>query len=930
MKSTIKTILTAAGLIAVLGFSCKITFADPPSTAATAPPGNAQFVDVLTAAVPAWVQPHRLLLYVNRDGEAPRLLPPSADGAAADLTTPDGVAAAYGLQAQWFGRILAITPSTMTVLNTDPSLPELPLGQLATAHPIPFLLASLTQAQFNMLSTTGLGMNDLTPDQQLLFRAILPNPFKVVSSDAVVPTSTQADLKLTGSALAAYQKRMATEQKDYADETLTVPQDDVLQQVRLHAYLNEQYIFNGDYGVQSHQSQNYSSGDRKLTIDETEQGSPAADAAGAQLTDLLVSQQPNIPKPCDLVWSRKELSANVSVVDVKTVQDLINSLKKATHLELYADPSYASEQLYLAGDTKYAQPAANIMQALALCVCGTWRQVGAAFVLTDDVVGYGTRQQLLRDVASAWSNRLQKASMDVGTRLASVDWMANLDPFPGDSTALPKDQLISICGKNTTGNVPWKDVPAGLEKALIQRLTDWADNDDGYSQRISDVKDSLKPDSSIEVVPDIEVALDLPHTGVMSLSEYRVNNIKTGDYMSAPGEKIALLGAKNGIICAPKSADEAKNTVDKMASLGLNTLYLSVFNNGRSYFDNSAIPPQSDAAAQVLPAALLEASSKGIAVYAVVDTFCWRKDGDAPRPEIWPSSFDEDLNVFGESSDKGAQRRIEQHAIGTDLPSDLEALAGVQVNQGWVSPLDPTVRQVLPTLTKSLAVVPGLAGIVFQDTAPPGYDSTQDRQNIDIGLGYNEANRLAFLRSRGVDPIDIGEANDISVWLPFEGWQGLGTSLLINGFGEAAGSPEATAWDTYRQNADLSLLKECFMAARNAKPKLPLFMRERALARTIDPWTDPTKVDQTDLGNGHPLSYINSDSTYTLYAGWQLLNSADSLAKWVNSYVRIYDHGKAAGIALDLETGAESTPVPELLDRLSDYLNPVTNSPSTH
>jgi hypothetical protein len=108
------------------------------------------------------------------------------------------VAAANSYVAVPFGRVLAIAPATATVLNTDPALVELPLGQLEAIHPLQFLLGSLTQAQFSLLATTGLGMADMTSDQQALFRAMIPALFQVVSSDYAPPVAQQPNVLKLG------------------------------------------------------------------------------------------------------------------------------------------------------------------------------------------------------------------------------------------------------------------------------------------------------------------------------------------------------------------------------------------------------------------------------------------------------------------------------------------------------------------------------------------------------------------------------------------------------------------------------------------------------------------------------------------------------------------------------------------------------------
>jgi hypothetical protein len=885
--------------------------------------------ELLTDAAQKWDAPHRLFIYVNSDfGREPKLLPATQfpPDSPPDMGAPEGIAAAYGLVPQWIGHLLAIAPATMTVLNTDPGLSELPLDQLESMHPIPPLLGSLTNEQFGLLATTGLGMADLTPDQQALFRALLPSPFEIVASSTEEPQLTMQEQAAPGG-FDKLQKQI----EEFRKEVITVPTDEVLANVKLHAFLDEAYVFDSDrgsYEFDTHGSKPYSSGEKKLTINDTFGGQqPIA----SDLSKLLVNDEPNQPKPGDINFRSKELNVTVSIRGVKTVEDVVQRIAKATRFELYADDSYAEDRIIIDGDPKATPNAVDLLQALALCVAGAWRQVGPAYVLTNDKAGFGARQQFLKDVVATWSNHLQEADADVSGRMHDLDWMHNLYPFVGDAIDIPRDQLLKICsdGEKTHGHVKWSDIPTPVQMALTQQMTeeissyDGLGNDPQYKSytdtaaAITDIQQSVKPDSAVDVQVNMQIALELPETGVMSFQEYRLDTSRTAGQLPVSADKIALSQKTRGVICTPKTTAEAIKIVDLLPGMGFNTLFLDAFHNGRAYFPNSAITPETDDAAGVLNAAITEGAAKGIAVYAVVDTLCWRKDGASLRPSIWTSQYDEDLNIFGEPANVGVERRSKDDVLNIQTKSMPIATAG----QSWVSPLDPSVRKALPTMAKDLAEMPGLAGLMFQDTAPPGYDGEADGLDTDLDLGFTVANRLAYLRAFHRDPIDMGGFGQASLWLPFEGWSGYPFQFQINGFESSFFSPETNPWSKFRSDGDLALLKDCYLAAFNSKPKLPLLMRERHDGMTFDPWKDASIVNQigSDAVQAQPFNYINDQSILTVPIASVMQTKPQSLTWWVNSVLGEFSN-KAGGAALDLEEQDSGESAVQLLKDLKPYM----------
>ena len=121
---------------------------------------------------------------------------------------------------------------------------------------------------------------------------------------------------------------------------------------------------------------------------------------------------------------------------------------------MYADAHYGSLSLLALGDLHKPQPAADVMQTFALCVCGAWRQVGPAFVLTDDTQGLGARQKFLREMVQTWSNRLSESGKAVSAHLRDLDWTHALHFADGDISALPSAQVDALEKGKNYGSFP--------------------------------------------------------------------------------------------------------------------------------------------------------------------------------------------------------------------------------------------------------------------------------------------------------------------------------------------------------------------------------------------------------------------------------------------------------------------------------------------
>jgi len=381
-------------------------------------------------------------------------------------------------------------------------------------------------------------------------------------------------------------------------------------------------------------------------------------------------------------------------------------LAAATKLELYCDPRYVNREVITVGRLDKPAEAGEVLDALRVSLSATWRKVGPAYVLTNDLVGIGARRHAINAAVRKWTDGVS-ASVDKADR----DLVAR------------STKAGCVCGV-------------------------------------------------------LHVTIDIPSIGHIALRDIvpaRQMNPKPSDLGSAIPEVIE-----------PGSADEAVKAIDDAGG----TVYLNVFRNGDPYWASKSLTPSSPFAAAVLPAALAEARAKGVKLYAVVDLLKWGGQSDTETSLAWRGRVDEDLTVDGHSSPDGDH---------------------------WVSPTDPRVSDILSGLLRELGSTPGLAGIVFRDVAAPGY-YTPSRQAVE--LGYSESMRLAYLRSRHEDPIDVDNPLETQVTL------GPRTvDLDVAGF-DSSTSPEQDmkAWRVFRRSCQQSLVTDLIAAFHQANPSIDVYV----------------------------------------------------------------------------------------------------------
>ena len=256
----------------------------------------------------------------------------------------------------------------MVLLNTSPDPPNL-AKDLSAMIGLEMLTASLDDAQWKMLTSEhGLGLADLTDEtQRSLFHAFFNHGHLWIGSE--------------DPALYGVPEEQRTDVRDVTDE---------IDGTRIRLSQTAQIYLHDRKGKTL-----YFGGERPDAAQRLHTHHPKLPPVQAEHNVTLRAATPNTPKSSDLDLDAKAFQVPVPVAGLKIVGDLVTRIGLATKQELYADPHYAAKTLTITGPATTAT-AEDLLQAVCLCVTGTFRKVGPAYVLTDDLIGVGVRRQHLQ------------------------------------------------------------------------------------------------------------------------------------------------------------------------------------------------------------------------------------------------------------------------------------------------------------------------------------------------------------------------------------------------------------------------------------------------------------------------------------------------------------------------------------------------------
>ena len=696
-----------------------------------------------------------------------------------------------------FGPVSAVAPATMTLLNTRPVNANIYDG-MPPQDAMKFLAATLTQGQWQQLKgDQGLGLPDMVSETQRgLFTAILPQKLQVAPQ-------TPAGAEREG----------ATPPLGTRDLTASLPQ--VRLRLRRRLGLMVQAMGSSSY-MFAEASREAGQGTRYRLVSD-EYFSPKSSLYGVPVK----AEAANTPKPGDLALDSPALRVVVPLTNMKTVGALLARLGKIAGLELYADRRWEGRALTVLGAP--SAPAADILRSLAFCLTGTYRRVGSAYVLTDDVLGAGSRRAALSEFEATASAMRQRALYAAGDSLAGVESLTDL-PLAPDSLTYSAAQKKEAA--HAYAQIGFSTVTQTLDQLTPEQRAAVAaapavTGSDGVT---------YTPDLAGEMIVSEDPALELlvptldgPVDSSLSRMLFTLFQPSPPDASkeAAPPAPISPGGASpmplatlikpipsRAVLASPHTAAEVQDLVAAMKKLGLNQLWLPVV--------PASAPPDN------LAPALQATKGTGIAVYAVVDLLA--------RPRGIPADA-ADLTLLGRTSTQAQASLAERKALAG--PSPFKPVArGPAVDGVAVSPFSAAVGKDLQTLTHTLATTPGIAGIVWRATAPPGYDEglgeAPDRDSL--ALGYTPPARLAFLRREHVDPIDLFPASA----------RGQADTSLPDFDDAALENTLETKWERFRADADRSLLTSLFRQIAMDEAALPskplLLVQQRGLLPPTVTW----------------------------------------------------------------------------------------------
>ena len=736
-------------------------------------------------------------------------LPDGVDAPPAGASLSD-ITRAFGDITVNFGDVVAVAPSTMVVLNPSPGPPDIASDMSATTA-LSLLAASLTDPQWAALTSEhGLGLSDLTDDtQRSLFHALFTGGHLYVGSEdpalADLPQEKRTDVQDLTSQIDAVRVRL--------DQTA-------------HIYLNTKS--GGTI---------YSNTNRPDAVGRLHTYRPKASPISTQHTVSLRAEVPNTLKSSELDWDSKALTISVPIAGLKTVGDLVTRIGQMTKLELYADPHYADKTLTIAGPAS-ATPADDLLRAVCVCVTGTFRKVGAAYVLTDDLIGVGVRRKHLIDweeVANQIENGTRKKMALTLLERHAAD-VRKLKAY-GDPLGVTPEEMAAIPNDETLGNLPsmmsisypfaklsppqqaWmrQQADAYEEKRLSGALTSESaspepDLTHDAHLRLNVQMQLLLPSESRPVdtsLSNISISLFWPNMADM-MARAKAKGIDADEKAKAlaklppapPLSPLLHAGPRRALLAHPYSAADVDALVAAMQKLGLNQLWLNVFSGGTSHLKTSAFGQD------ILTEALNKTRGTGIQVYAHLNLLTWG---------IEPPDSVRDLTIDGKDS---RQEAIADNEASPDPNYDEDdTVIPFVAPSVMVSPAAPAVQQTLSALVQDLAARPGLAGVVWED----------DETGTDDG--YTPAMRLAFLRAAHTDPVDIAE----------NGYSRLDLSLpLLDDAAVDAAQPDL--WTKFRAGADADLLRRLRAAAwRPSGPPLTILLQQSSFNNDdyfVD-WSDP-------------------------------------------------------------------------------------------
>ena len=733
------------------------------------------------------------------------------------------VAEAFGKTTRYFGGVMAIGPQTYTELATDFSKANA-FADMPPHEAFTLLIGSLDDRQREALaSKAGLGFGDLTtPTQKQMFLVLLPENAVTVS------------LRYGNGA-----KNLGVLRDNPGSARFRVAQE-----VKLSCEAKNQ-----NYGTMEIQGEAPTPGPKIYDLNSWENYKNLDKVNGI----VIRRDVPNRPKRSDLNYDAPRLQALIAIKDLKTIGDLTARIAERTKIEMYAGSAYEKRPLIWLPGSKESASASELLRALAFCVAGTYRRVGTAFVLTEDLMGVGTRRQMIQDFEEACEAERHQAVKDAEKALKAnpAQRGMKLNSF-GDPLAMtPEQEKMPSPYPNyhqglAEAAAPRDDLTAAQQSAIqnyeayVKAHPDYFNNDwkPDFEKKIHVVKST-----SVQMVitgldgvvaTDFGGALNPLFQPEPKKQGPTADDLKMFENMPKWSDAAKAV-PRRAVICRPRTMADVDAALLGIAARGFNQMWLVVFQDGKARIPGTpfALDAGCNPKEDILTYAIAEGKKKGIKVCPVANVYAW--GADAPKDfRLW--------TLRGEDTAQSAIRRFKINALMP--PANTEEFNPMPKNAVpspavFVDLTDPGVQNALVGLFKAIAGHAGEGETVCRNMTPEGFTEQNNWRPMRTcdDTGYNPALRLTFLRKYHDDPLD---------WQGQSQWNNYARAKTELRHFYSNGDTYAMTQNWHKIRADAlktawqSLYESVWSGAGEAKPALLIAQDDgQGFFGWYDAWSDP-------------------------------------------------------------------------------------------
>jgi len=745
--------------------------------------------------------------------------------------TGSGGLIAFGRKEFRVGSLTAIAPSEMVLIDDElKELPNLYEG-LPRLDKIVYLMSLLDAGQWKTACSVGIGLTDLRQDQRAVYKSILPSTFSYENyvwgdrGGLVHPPGDQP-------------------------QTVTLTSDEEAG-VRL--------CFSKHVGLGVRTTDGARTNVAPQPADWQKPGGPALlrkDVAMEDRTTLFGVQirkvVDNRLKPSNLDTKLKSLNRPISLAPKMTIDEICRLASAASGLRLMADVRIGSLTVETVGQSARA---GDVLQALALCVTGSYRKVGDITILTSDLEGIGTKRLRL----AFW-----KWDVEMGNLQRKREWGQAIRANGGARNIAFKEELLPLndamaqfmetdrnSARGTT--MPASELPSQWQQVLTKGQT-------RLSQEGMNIRtDIVEPTESVSwnfVLPDGRSLLP-EGADIGQLNSLLPRNAGTpGPPAIGPVKPIPIRsGAGTALVFKTDEPSVAAGLPALAQTHGFEEIWLQTW-------DSKCL------------AALIDSASRGhTSVRLVV------KPWELPKGI---ASADPDVTLLGNTASQATHLQEQTQYWQTAQSNTGRSPSEVGDSMG---PGDP-VRQAIWKGLMDLAGTPGLAGTVLLQTEPPGYEPTvsdemyaPEELMFAGDLGYTRALRSRFLAAHGVDPVDFVDRRlrfgHLDLSLPMFGDPSLMPARMTDAIEESNGFDKQ--WLALRSEANRSAVAELVSRVPGAvciqqRPMVQDRPQDRGFA--IVPWQIGSELPTTLLPPNEQESSVSGDGYWVWPLGFPIEKTA--------------------------------------------------------